>query len=545
MASIEGKIVDEGADPVRGGRVILYRENHGAGITRITPIDRGVTNDLGMFEFAPLAPGRYFVSVSAKPWYAVHPVIDSVDSTSTTIQTIDRSLDVAYPTTYSGGATEADGAAPIELKGGDHTEVEIRLFPVPSLHLIYRILDDDGQHGFAPPILEKRVFDFSEVVNADEVRGVSKGVYELTGVTAGTYSVRMRDMGSQQVAHTSELDLRTDGQELDTARGEPEGTLKLTVQMPQQEAIPNGMRIMLLDKRGRNRAFQELDAKGEATIEFLPAGKYSIVIYSPGKPYSVLRTSSDAVQTAGHDVSLPPGASLALTAVLAAGAANIEGFVKRGAKAASGIMVVLIPKESSAREELFRRDQSDSDGSFSLRSVIPGDYTLVAIEDAWGFDWSKPGPLARYALHGQPVTIPEECKPPSKFLKQLKSSNDRRWGRYTRMPGRAVGRGTNKAPRWGRNRNRSLHKPKILLCRVHVSGTVVAGELFWQPKRLPRRNKLDGHILNESFQPTAAFFHASLLRGDVADHDESFLLSLGDRVGRVLHGLPFARFTDE
>ena len=407
MASIEGKVVDEGADPVRGGRVILYRENHGAGITRITPIDRGVTNDLGMFEFAPLAPGRYFVSVSAKPWYAVHPVIDSVDSTSTTIQTIDRSLDVAYPTTYSGGATEADGAASLELKGGDHTDLEIRLFPVPSLHLIYRIPDDDGQHGFAPPILEKRVFDSSEVVNAVEVRGVSKGVYELTGVTAGTYSVRMRDMGSQQVAHTSELDLRTDGQELDTARGEPEATLKLTVQMPQQEAIPKGMRIMLLDKRGRNRAFQELDAKGEATIEFLPAGKYSIVIYSPGKPYSVLRTSSDAVQTAGHDVSLPPGASLALTAVLAAGNANIEGFVKRGGKAASGVMLVLIPKESSAREELFRRDQSDSDGSFSLRGVIPGDYTLVAIEDAWGFDWSKPDPLARYALHGQPVTIPD------------------------------------------------------------------------------------------------------------------------------------------
>jgi hypothetical protein len=268
--------------------------------------------------------------------------------------------------------------------GGDHTDVEIRLFPVPPFHLIYRIPDDDGQHGFAPPIFEKRVFDSSEVVNAVELRGVSKGVYELTGVTAGTYGVRMRDMASQQVAHTSELDLRTDRQELDTARGEPEGTLKLTVQMPQQEAIPKGMRTMLLDKRGRNRAFQELDAKGEATIEFLPAGKYSIVIYSPGKPYSVLRPSSDAVQTAGHDVSLPPGASLALTAVLAAGSANIEGFVKRGSKAASGVMVVLIPKESSAREELFRRDQSDSDGSFSLRSVIPGDYTLVAIGDAWG-----------------------------------------------------------------------------------------------------------------------------------------------------------------
>jgi hypothetical protein len=39
--------------------------------------------------------------------------------------------------------------------------------------------------------------------------------------------------------------------------------------------------------------------------------------------------------------------------------------------------------------------------------VIPGQYSLVAIEDAWGFDWSKPGQLAHYAQHGQTITVPE------------------------------------------------------------------------------------------------------------------------------------------
>jgi hypothetical protein len=256
-------------------------------------------------------------------------------------------------------------------------------------------------------MFERRVFDGSEFINSVEVRGVSPGVYELTGVTAGTYSVRMPNRGSSQDVRAGELDLRTDGQELDMTRGEPEGSLKLTIQMPQREGIPKGMRIMLLDKQRRNRTFQEVDANGQATIEYLPAGKYSIVIYSPGKAYSVDRTSSEAGETAGRDVNLPAGGTLTLTAVLAAGSANIEGFVKRDGKAASGVMVVLIPKESSTREDLFRRDQSDSDGSFRLGSVIPGQYALVAIEDAWGFDWSKPGQLARYAQHGRPVTIAE------------------------------------------------------------------------------------------------------------------------------------------
>jgi hypothetical protein len=407
MASIEGRVLDEAGEPVRQGQVTLYRENKEMGFGRITPVNRGATNDLGTFEFVPLAPGKYYVAVSARPWYAVHPVVESGDGSGSPTRSGDRSLDVSYPTTYSGGATEADGALSIELKGGEHSEIEVHLSPVPSLHIIFRVPDDDGQHGFAPPMFERRVFDGSEFINSVEVRGVSPGVYELTGVTAGTYSVRMPNRGSSQDVRAGELDLRTDGQELDMTRGEPEGSLKLTIQMPQREGIPKGMRIMLLDKQRRNRTFQEVDANGQATIEYLPAGKYSIVIYSPGKAYSVVRTSSEAGETAGRDVNLPAGGTLTLTAVLAAGSANIEGFVKRDGKAASGVMVVLIPKESSTREDLFRRDQSDSDGSFRLGSVIPGQYALVAIEDAWGFDWSKPGQLARYAQHGRPVTIAE------------------------------------------------------------------------------------------------------------------------------------------
>ncbi len=83
---------------------------------------------------------------------------------------------------------------------------------------------------------------------------------------------------------TSEIDLRNDGQELDTTRGEPEGSLKLTIQMPQQEGIPKGMRIMLLDKQNRNRTFQEVDASGQATIpSIFPRANIRYGIYFAGK----------------------------------------------------------------------------------------------------------------------------------------------------------------------------------------------------------------------------------------------------------------------
>jgi hypothetical protein len=407
MASIDGMVIDEAGEPVREGQVTLYRENHAESITRISPVDREKTNDLGTFEFAPLAPGKYFVSVTAKPWYAVHAATESGKGTGTTSQAIDRSLDVTYPTTYSGDATESNGALAIELTGGEHREVEVHIFPVPSLHLTFRAPEDAGQKGITPPILEKRVFDSNEYLQVHEVRALSNGVYEVSGVPAGIYSVRIPAVGSQQAETASEIELRTDGQELDANSGEPEGSLKLRILMPQQEPIPKGMRITMLDRQNNNRAFQEVDQSGETSIEYLPPGKYSIVIYSPGKPYSVVKTSSEERETTGRDVNVPVGATLSATALLAAGIANIEGFLKRGGKAAGGVMVVLIPEEFNTREELFRRDQSDSDGSFRLRDVIPGDYTLVAIDDAWGFDWSKPGELARYARRGQAVKIPE------------------------------------------------------------------------------------------------------------------------------------------
>jgi hypothetical protein len=73
-------------------------------------------------------------------------------------------------------------------------------------------------------------------------------------------------------------------------------------------------------------------------------------------------------------------------------------------------MVTLVPNDPEANVDLFRRDQSDFDGTFSLQSVIPGNYTVVAVEDAWGFEWLKAGVLARYAQHGQQLIIGEKMR---------------------------------------------------------------------------------------------------------------------------------------
>ena len=94
-----------------------------------------------------------------------------------------------------------------------------------------------------------------------------------------------------------------------------------------------------------------------------------------------------------------------LTLTLLAGAGRIDGTVLREGKGVSQAMVVLVPQSLQGNADLFRRDQSDSDGTFSLYQVVPGRYTVVAIENGWNLDWQNPDVLRPYLEHGESVEV--------------------------------------------------------------------------------------------------------------------------------------------
>ena len=403
MASISGKVLDEFGEGVRDANVRLYRENHSQGVSQILQIAGAQTDDQGFYELAALVPGVYFLSATGRPWYAVHP---PRQRDGRQYVAVDRSLDVSYPTTYYSGTTEADVATPIPIKGGDHAEMDLNLAPVPSLHLVFHAADN-GQHGFNPPTLEKRVFDSIETVGFDGIQSTSGGIYELNGVPAGRYTLHFHPSTPGEPDHTTEMELKEDGQELDSSPGEPLSSLKLSVRIAGEDNFPQQLFVAVRDSRLRTVAFQQVDTKGEVRFEGLTPGKYVVVAGSQTMAYSIIRVSlQNGTESSGKTVNLTAGSSVAASILLMGGTATVEGFVKRSGKPAAGIMVVLVPENPESNVELFRRDQSDLDGSFELHSVIPGNYTVIAIEDGWTLEWSRPAVLARYAPHGEKLTIP-------------------------------------------------------------------------------------------------------------------------------------------
>jgi hypothetical protein len=402
-AGLDTKVIDENGEPVRHAQVTLYREDHLSGISHIRRFRMEITDDQGAYDFSPLDGGTYFVSASAKPWYATH-FLSSQTGVGTPPAAVDRSLDVAYPITYYADVTETDEATPIPLRGGDSIQVDIHVNPVPAVRLVLHV-PKTVDNRFTMPAIQRPAFDGMDTLHTDSMQMTSPGVLEITGIPAGRYAVSMHAPANGQSQEQGEMDLTSDSQEVDLSAMEASGNVKATVSLLGGASLPPQLSVALLNRKRITSQAAQVNAKGEVNFQDVAPGKYEIMAGSPEKAYSVASIAYQGKETSGHTLDVAVGASLNISLLLAEGSVTVEGFAKRSGKAAPGVMVVLVPKDPDSNRELFRRDQSDLDGSFSMRSVVPGPYTLIAIENAWDMDWAKPAIIAHYCEHGQTVTV--------------------------------------------------------------------------------------------------------------------------------------------
>ena len=399
-AALTGRVLDESGEPVRQAQVSLWRDDHSAGVSRIVRIRAESTDDRGAYEFSPLDSGSYFLSVTARPWYAVHP--PSIPQEGMPPASVDRSLDVVYPTTFYTGVTEAEDATPIPIRGGDHFELELRLAPIPAVHVLFHT-DQKPENGYSMPVFQKRIFDAMEYQNGIDAQMVSPGVFEIM-TAPGKYNVRTSGPGVS--GEMMEVDINQDHQELSSSSGEALSSVSASVHVLGEQTLPPLLFVLFRDQQRRTVLGDRVSAEGKVEFGEIPAGTYEVQVGSPDGMFSVARISSEGRDTPGHTLKVTPGSALSLDLYLTTGSASVEGFARQAGKPAAGVMIVLVPKHPDANRELFRRDQSDLDGSFTLQNVVPGTYTVTAIADGWDLDWSKPEVISSYAKHGQTVVVP-------------------------------------------------------------------------------------------------------------------------------------------
>jgi hypothetical protein len=419
-AVITGKILDEVGEPLRHAIVTLYYVNHSGGLDQIHQFSNAQADDQGMYEITPLIPGTYFLSATGTPWYAVHPNSEGANSAlgvhTAPTATVDRSLDVAYPVTYYPDVLEAESAMPIPVRGGDRVQVDVHINPVPALRLLFRV-PGDANNGFTYPQLQQPAFDGSTSVQTTGGRMVSPGLVEITGIPAGRYNVRMNGGGSG--LQMNGLDLSKDGEEIDTSSGEAPSNVKVSVQIPGETVLPSRLFVGLRSGRRVIAAWRPIDPKGEVQLDQITPGRYELLVAGGTKPYSIAHIASEGGEVSGHTLTVVAGSSPSLSLRLVGGSVEVQGMVKRAGKVFAGAMVVLVPKDPEIDHDLFRRDQSDLDGTFTLHGVIPGSYSLLAIENGWDLDWSKPGVIAAYRKQGRTIQVADQVGRPMKVAEPI------------------------------------------------------------------------------------------------------------------------------
>jgi hypothetical protein len=146
------------------------------------------------------------------------------------------------------------------------------------------------------------------------------------------------------------------------------------------------------------------EASADRILE-VPPGRYEVVLQ--GRPNIFLTgLTAKGAEAAGRYVTVGAGDST-LTVQVASGRASLSGVATLDGKLSVGAMVLLVPITIEDRNSItvLREDQTNTDGSFDLANIIPGQYILVAIDHGWEINWGDPSTLRRYLMQGVPVDL--------------------------------------------------------------------------------------------------------------------------------------------
>ena len=373
-------------------------------------------------------------------------------------------FDVVYPITFYPNATSLAEATRFALAPGATETADFQLHAVPSVHLRVRVpvqpsapitittQQEDGQQTTNPGESSTdvaRVDASPDVALAlkigegytDQIeptrKEIAPGIVELSGIPPGgveislmTGSVLSAKDGSV-VSRAKTLTMSGDG-EVDLAPQGDFANVSGVVQSSQfspaaarsEQAPPEETPSEQTspDQAPRNDSSNEMitfrslktgetyDAtisnRGKFTFagSTLPAGSYEVE-FSGQTGLRVSSIEATGATVSGRTIEIPASQPVNLTVHAAEANCTLSGIALKNGKPIAGAMVLLVPQDPGHDMSLYHRDQSDSDGSFTMSPLFPGRYILLAIENGWDLEWADPKVMFQYLPAGQPLEL--------------------------------------------------------------------------------------------------------------------------------------------
>jgi hypothetical protein len=414
-AGIAGTVTDEQNETVREGQVMLFRTSLVAGRPETHMDQQAALDDEGRFRFSHLGQGTYYIAVMAQPWYAQH--ISRVRPPSPgggVPQPVKNNpeMDVAYPITYYGGSTEWTEATPITLKPGERFNADMQLRPVPAAHLLFhrtptKAEGTGGGDVVVAPNLSQVIFeDYRSYIPGNATSYSGSDAMEISGIPPGHYLVSASSPDGV-TTHEQEIDVTGDAElsveEIGGAPVKISGTVRV-----EGSDQPESFRSLIFHVGDQGTTFvTQISDKGEFDVQHTLTKPTSLEmsVFNNSSLFISNVTATGARVIGPHNIQVYPGASVKLTVTMSKGLGQVNGVVMREDKPLAEAMVLLVPQDAQNNSVRFRRDQSDSDGTFTLPSVTPGKYTVVAIQNGWELPWSDPTVMKPYLAKGELVQV--------------------------------------------------------------------------------------------------------------------------------------------
>lgn len=430
-AAIEGEITDENNEPVQNATVRLFQASNEGGQQRTVPVNSTSTDDQGHYHFGHLAPGAYYVAVSARPWYAqntrVYKTSGDDDKSERDFYPTSQSaqdeaadalnnalLDVTYPLTFYPGTSDSASATAVQLTPGEKTSADVALHAIPSLHLrIHTGATENPVNGrLAFPSVSQRIFEgyLDSLFNAPDA-WVARGVVEVSGLAPGHYVVDMSPATGltykgEGRAWYREIDLTGD-MEISASDGPSFASISGNIFFQDVPQVPSHTSIRFFNPETDETFRSDISAKGEFDLkgDDIRPGRY-VVALEGASGFFLEKLSVTGAKLVGRTLEITGAGSVRIRGEAVRGEAQVDGTAMHGDEPLSGAMIVLVPKDPANNTPLFRRDQSDSDGTFTLPNVVPGQYTVIALANGWDLEWANPAVLQPYLKQGEKVQVP-------------------------------------------------------------------------------------------------------------------------------------------
>jgi len=424
LGSISGQVTDEFSDPVRGAQVMLLRSGvNGQGGLRTER--QATTDDQGRYRFAGLQAGRYYIAVSAQPWYAQHNTIqpdpppqaapDGPGFVSRLQSAVEQNadLDVAYPITYSPRETDAARATPLALQPGEKATADVNLAPVRALHLRLTAPGIDLSQNVGVQLNES-VPGAPPGFGRAQITSINKDYVDVAGLLPGNFVVNLNlnsnAAPNERQTLRQEITVSRNGEVTLAELNSPvnvAGEVKVSTQTAPLERAGIGIR-----NRNTGAMFSTAispDGKFEFRNAPVNAGLYDLTLLgAPG--FYVDHVESTGAKKSGRTFEIQGSDAVNLTVYAARGVTQVEGVAQHDGRPVAGAMILLVPQNFTGDPLSLRRDQSDSDGTFMLPQVLPGSYTVVAVENGWDQEWSNPAVIKTWLALGETIDVSPDAK---------------------------------------------------------------------------------------------------------------------------------------